>query len=230
MSVLILKNVSHEGPGTIGDFLTSSGVPFSVVDLSRGESIPDPSGFDTLIIMGGPMSVHDHGIYQYINKEVDLTREFVQKGKKVFGVCLGAQIMAKALGAEVYKGSEQEIGWYDIELTPEGLKDPLMRELAGTDDHGNILSRFPVFHLHGETFTIPEGALRLASSDLFPNQAFRYGNNAYAFQFHIEVTKDMIRDWLKREKVDMEKVEHDTDRYYDQYSGRARRFFKNFFG
>jgi len=228
MSVLILKNVSHEGPGTIGDFLSSSGVPFSVVDLSRGEDIPDLSGFDTLIMMGGPMSVHDHGIYQYINKEVDLAREFVQQGKKVFGVCLGAQIMAIAFGAKVYKGTEPEIGWYDIELTQEGLDDHLMRELAGTDNNGKVLSRFPVFHLHGETFDIPDGAVHLASSRLFPNQAFRYGSNAYAFQFHIEVTKDMVYDWLKNEGVDMANVKTDTERFFDGYSARAWRFYKAF--
>lgn len=229
MRVLILKNISHEGPGTIGDFLASASVPFSVVDLSQGQEIPDQSGFDTLIMMGGPMSVHDKGIYHYIDKEFDLARDFVEQGKKVFGVCLGAQIMAKALGAEVYKGTEPETGWYDIELTPEGLKDPLMRELAGTGGAEDVISRFPVFHLHGETFTIPAGAMRLASSDRFPNQAFRFGKNAYAFQFHIEVTKDMVYDWLKNEGVDMVNLKKETEMYFGEYSARALRFYHDFF-
>jgi len=229
MPVLILKNISHEGPGTIGDHLSARDIPFSVVDLARGEDIPVAAGFDTLVMMGGPMSVHDDGIYHYIKREIDLVGEFIREGKKVFGVCLGAQIMARAFGAEVYKGAEPEIGWYDIELTPEGSKDPLMMDLAGTNSNGELMSRFPVVHLHGETFDIPASCVRLASSLLFPNQAFRYGDNAYAFQFHIEVTKQMIFDWLKDEGVDMDRVREDTEALYDAYAARAYRFYEEFF-
>jgi GMP synthase-like glutamine amidotransferase len=137
--------------------------------------------------------------------------------------------MAKALGSRVYKGKEQEIGWYDIELTGEGITDLLMRKLAVHPHVGDLWKRFKVFHWHGETFDIPEGAVRLAGSELFPNQAFRYGNRAYAFQFHIEVTKEMIYDWLKAEDIDHDKLKTDTERLYEVYHARAWNFYEAFF-
>lgn len=229
MSVLICKNISAEGPGTIEDFLKAKGIPYTVVDLSKGEKIPDAKAFDTLIMMGGPMSVNEDDIYPYIKKEEELTRDFIAKNKNVLGICLGAQIMAKALGARVYKGGQKEIGWYDIEITSDGIADVLMRKLAVHPQVGDLWKRFKVFHWHGETFDIPEGAVRLAGSELFPNQAFRYGNRAYAFQFHIEVTKEMIYDWLKGENIDHNKLKTDTERLYDVYHGRANNFYQAFF-
>ena len=229
MSVLICKNIETEGPGTIGDFLESKGISRTIVDLSKGEDIPDTGGFDTLVMMGGPMSVNEDDIYPYIKKEEALVREFIADGKGVFGVCLGAQIMAKALGSRVYKGKEQEIGWHDIELTPDGIKDSLMRRLATHPGVGDLWKRFKVFHWHGETFDIPEGAVRLAGSELYPNQAFNYGSRAYAFQFHIEVTKEMVYDWLKVEDIDHQKLKTETEKIYEVYHGRAWNFYEEFF-
>ena len=197
--------------------------------MSKGEDIPDIKGFDTLLMMGGPMSVNEDDIYPYIKKEEKLVREFIADGKSVLGICLGAQIMAKALGSKVYKGKQKEIGWYDIELTSEGIADVLMRKLAVHPHVGDMWKRFKVFHWHGETFDIPEGAVRLAGSELFPNQAFRYGNRAYAFQFHIEVTKEMIYDWLKAEDIDQGKLKTDTERLYEVYHARAWNFYEAFF-
>lgn len=229
MSVLICKNISAEGPGTIEDFLRIKKIPYTIVDLSRGEEVPDTRAFDTLLMMGGPMSVNEDDIYPYIRKEEKLTREFIARNKSVLGICLGAQIMAKALGCRVYKGKEQEIGWHDIELTSEGIVDVLMRKLAVHPHVGDMWKRFKVFHWHGETFDIPEGAVRLAGSELFPNQAFRYGKNAYAFQFHIEVTKEMIYDWLKDEDIDHDRLKAETERLYEVYHGRAWNFYEAFF-
>ncbi|MBI5410203.1 MAG: type 1 glutamine amidotransferase [Nitrospirae bacterium] len=226
MSVLICKNIETEGPGTIENYLKMVEIPYRVVELSAGEGLPDPEDFDTLVMMGGPMSVNDD--VPYIRDEEKLVRDFASKGKKIFGVCLGAQIMAKALGARVYSGPQQEIGWYDIELTGDGLEDPLMRNMAMHPVVRDFWRRFKVFHWHGETFDIPVGAVRLASSQLYPNQAFRYGNNAYAFQFHIEVRDHMILEWLK-EAPDFQKIKKDTENYYEEYLGRAGNFYKVFF-
>ena len=222
MSVLILKNIASEGPGTIGDFLARKNKPFLIVDLSR-DSIPPADEFDTLIMLGGPMSVNDETQYPYLTREMKLAERFMKSGKKVFGVCLGAQLMAKALGARVFPGAVKEIGWYDIELKEAGLKDPLMAHLAPDG------KSCKVFHWHGETFDIPAGAERLAQSDLYPNQAFRYGEGAYAFQFHIEVGKEMIVDWLKDEPVDMATVRKETEAYYPDYAVRAENFYTAFF-
>ncbi len=229
MSVLILKNVPAEGPGTIEDFLREQGIPYLVVELEK-ENIPPAGDFDTLVMMGGPMSANEDDTYPFIKKEMELAREFVSKGKRVFGICLGAQIMARALGARVYSGPEKEIGWYDIELTDAGIRDPLMRKLAVHPRAGDFWKRFRVFHWHGETFDIPPGAVRLAQSALYPNQAFRFGNDAYAFQFHIEVKKEMIYAWLKDEPLDQNEVRRHTEAVHEDYAGRAMNFYRAFLG
>jgi GMP synthase (glutamine-hydrolysing) len=228
MSVLILKNISSEGPGTIEDHLRDNGIAYSTVDLAT-EKLPSAENADTLVIMGGPMSVNESDIYPYIKKEIELVRDFIQKDKKVFGICLGAQIMASALGAKVYLGPKKEIGWFDIELQQEGVRDSLMMKMAVHPKAGDFWKKFKVFHWHGETFDLPAGSVRLAKSELYPNQAFRFGKNAYAFQFHIEVRKEMVYDWLKDESVDMNRIVRDTEQYYEDYHQRAVNFYKAFF-
>jgi GMP synthase-like glutamine amidotransferase len=228
MAVLICKNIESEGPGTIEDYLKVTDISYQVVELSRGEKLPDPDDFDSLVIMGGPMSVNEDGIYPYIKEEEKLVKSFIARDEKILGICLGAQIMAKALGARVYAGPQKEIGWYNIELTGEGLEDPLMRSLAFHPVVKDFWRQFKVFHWHGETFDIPSGAVRLASSMLYPNQAFRYGAHAYAFQFHIEVRKEMILEWL-RDEPDFPRIKRDTETFYEEYAGRAGNFYKDFF-
>jgi len=227
MAVLICKNTETEGPGTIEDYLKIAKIPCHIVELSTGKGLPHDEDFDALIMMGGPMSVNDD-IYPYIREEEKLVRDFIKRGKKILGICLGAQIMAKALGAKVYAGAQKEIGWYNIELTGEGLEDPLMRSLAFHPEVKDFWRQFKVFHWHGETFDIPLGAVRLASSRLYPNQAFRFGIHAYAFQFHIEVRKEMILEWLRDER-DFQTIKKDTETFYEEYTGRAKNFYKDFF-
>ncbi|HET6514226.1 MAG TPA: type 1 glutamine amidotransferase [Thermodesulfovibrionales bacterium] len=229
MSVLILKNTPAEGPGTIEDFLREHGYRYSVVDLQE-DPVPDAANFNTLVMMGGPMSVNEEDRYPYITEEILTVRDFVSSRRRVFGVCLGAQIMAKALGARVYVGPRKEIGWYDLELTEEGKDDPVMKKLSPQSVTGESLKTFRVFQWHGETFDIPAGAVRLARSELYPHQAFRYGTMAYAFQFHIEVRKEMIYEWLKDEPVDMRGIREETERLFDGYLERTRSFYKAFFG
>jgi GMP synthase (glutamine-hydrolysing) len=228
MAVLICKNIESEGPGTIEDYLKAGEVPYHIVDLSSGEKLPDPDIFNSLVIMGGPMSVNEDDIYPYIGEEENLVKDFIAKDKKILGICLGAQIMAKALGARVYAGPQKEIGWYNIELTGEGLEDPLIRCLAFHPAVKDFWRQFKVFHWHGETFDIPSGAIRLASSRLYPNQAFRFGIHAYAFQFHIEVRKEMILEWLRDERG-FQTIKEDTETFYEEYTGRAKNFYKDFF-
>ncbi|MCK5512488.1 MAG: type 1 glutamine amidotransferase [Thermodesulfovibrionia bacterium] len=229
MSALICKNIEAEGPGTIEDYLERENIAYKIVDLSMGENIPDPDSFDTLILMGGPMSANEGEMYPYLKEEEKLVRSFLSQEKKILGICLGAQIMAKTLGAKVYFGSEKEIGWYDIELTGGGLKDPYMRKLALHSEVKDFWKKFKVFHWHGETFNIPEGAVRLASSELYPNQAFRYGDKAYAFQFHIEVSKEMIYDWFRNNTEKFNSLKSETEKLYDVFHRRAVRFYDVFF-
>jgi GMP synthase (glutamine-hydrolysing) len=226
MSVLIFKNISSEGPGTIGDYLDQKGLPYDIVDLYKGEPLPDATSYDTLIMLGGPMSINDD--IAYIRREEELVRKFTAAGKKMLGVCLGAQIMAKALGAKVYKGPEPEVGWLDISLSDEGSSDTLLMKLASDPDKGHICRTFKVFHWHGETFDIPVGATRLAFSDIYPNQAFRYGSG-YAFQFHIEASEQIIYDWMSGEQINMNVLREKTTRHYDTYRRRADAFYDIFF-
>jgi GMP synthase-like glutamine amidotransferase len=228
MTVLILKNTPGEGPGTIEDFLIGHNIRYSIIDLSS-EEIPAKDDFDVLVILGGPMSANDADKIPYIKKEIELVTAFSGKGKKVLGICLGAQIMARAFGAKVYPGTEKEIGWYDIEIDPSDCKDRLLGVLAQDPQTREFQAGIKVFQWHGETFDIPEGAVRIAKSQLYPNQAFRYGEKAYAFQFHIEVREETIYEWLKDEAVDMATLKRDTGLFFEKYHQRALNFYRDFF-
>ncbi|MBM4136769.1 MAG: type 1 glutamine amidotransferase [Nitrospira sp.] len=228
MAVLILKNISTEGPGTIGNFLKKEDIPFSIVELDSGETPPLLEKFDTLVVMGGPMGIYEMDKYPHIMIASRTIREAINRDMKVLGICLGSQMIAHCLGAEVYPGPEKEIGWYHIELTGEGLKDTLMRKLAIHPRVGDFWRKFKVFHWHGDFFDIPPGVVVLASSKLYKNQAFRYGDTVYGFQFHIEITKDMLLEWF-RNSHEMHHVMGETEKIYEEYTGRAMNFYKAFF-
>lgn len=225
MKVLILKNISTEGPGTIGEYFAESGISSASVELGDGETPPALDGFDAVVMMGGPMGVYEMDGYPHLTAGSRLLREAINRSIKVLGVCLGAQMIAHCLGASVFKGHKEEIGWHRIELTGDGMRDPRMRCLAMHPVVGDFWKSFMVFHWHGDTFDIPIGAARLAGSKLYENQAFRYGDNVYALQFHIEVTRDMVGGWLGKDAVKGKEIE----RYFEELAGRARNFYKSFF-
>ncbi|MBF0457538.1 MAG: type 1 glutamine amidotransferase [Nitrospirae bacterium] len=221
MPVLIIRNIDSEGPGTIEDYLIEKSVSYKIVDITR-ETAPETDGYDTLVIMGGPMSVNDAD--DYLRQEEAIVKRFIGKGQKVLGICLGSQMIAKALGARVYKGPAPEIGWYSIAASGAGMADPAFSKLAV-----KATPYLTVFHWHGETFDLPEGAVRLASNTLYPNQAFKYGNTVYALQFHMEVNREMVYGWMKNESMDMAKLKAETEELYPSYSGRAYAFYEEFF-
>ncbi len=146
--------------------------------------VPSVSG---LIVMGGPMGVYEQDRYPFLKRELDYIGKVIAAKKPVLGICLGSQLIAHALGARVYPNKKKEIGWYRVHLTAEGKKDPLMKGGANAPR---------VFQWHGDTFDLPKGARRLASSSLCKNQAFRFGNNVYGLQYHLEVDGAMVQDWL----------------------------------
>ena len=185
--ILIFKHVPFEGPGTLIEPLKALGIKYREVNLYEGGAPKNLEGCGGLIIMGGPMNVYDEDEFPFLKDEDRLIKEALTKRLPMIGVCLGAQLMAKAAGAMVTKGKKKEIGWYPLHLTEAAKTDPAFNALP---------NEVEVFQWHGDTFDIPKGAVRLASSELFPNQAFRIGDNAYAFQFHIEVTSDIIKYWI----------------------------------
>ena len=226
MNVLIIQNVTSEGPGTIEDYLRTTNLPFTCIDLERGQSLPDIAPFSHVIILGGPMAVYEMARTPYLRDEALFIEKAVQAHKHVLGVCLGAQMLAHVLGARVYSGGAKEIGWYEVDVTDEGMKDPCMAMLAV--ENKQIAQ---VFQWHGDTFDLPQGAVRLASSHLYPNQAFRYGDRVYALQFHIEVTPGIVNGWLRNEQgVDFPLIDKRSQEIYGPYRTRAQGFYLRFFG
>ncbi len=225
MNILIIKNIAGEGPGTIEEHLRAEKLPYSIINLKKGEDAPPISAFTHLVIMGGPMAVYEMEKYPFLKDEALLIERAVKANKHVLGVCLGAQMVAHALGARVYAGGQQEIGWYEVALTDDGMRDPCVSQLAYDGKKSA-----QVFQWHGDTFDLPVGAVHLASSGLYPNQAFRYSDRVYALQFHVEVTPVIVLDWLKNEKgIDLNKVSAESTRLYDAYRIRAMNFYKGFF-
>ncbi|MEE8450831.1 MAG: gamma-glutamyl-gamma-aminobutyrate hydrolase family protein [Thermoguttaceae bacterium] len=190
--ILVLQHVPHETLGTIETALTEAGLPWEYLKLFRGiPRQPDISQSAGMVVLGGPMNVDQTDEFPFLAAEIDWIREAVDRGLPVLGVCLGSQLLAKALGAAVRPSPVKEIGWYPLQLTPEAQEDRLLTRCTRDQT---------VFQWHGDTFDLPAGAVLLARSELCENQAFRYGENAYAFQFHIEVTARMIDRWLDQEE------------------------------
>lgn len=228
MSVLIIKNVISEGPGTIEEFLRMKKKPFRIVELGEGEKAPSLDRFQTLIVLGGPMGVYEMEKYPHLSSASRIIREAINRDMNILGICLGAQMIAHCLGAEVYPGATQEIGWSHIELTGDGLKDPLMRKLAVHPMVKDFWRRFKVFQLHGDTFDLPMNTAHIARSDLYAHQAFRFAKSVYGLQFHIEVTKGMLSEWVK-EISGKEHILEETEKIFDEYEGRAIQFYRAFF-
>jgi len=187
--ILVIQHVPHEGLGTFGDAIKRTGGSITFVDSTKaGVRWPAADAFDALVVMGGPQSVYEQARYPYLASEIQLLKSALKAKKPILGICLGAQLLAAALGAKVTKNPQKEIGWYPLMREPGADDDPLCEPFGQTET---------VFQWHGDTFSLPKGAARLFSSPLCDEQAFRYGENAYGFQFHVEVTAAMIRAWLR---------------------------------
>jgi GMP synthase (glutamine-hydrolysing) len=183
--------VAHEGPGTIARVLADRGIDVTVVRLDQGAPLPAADGIDGLVVMGGPMGVHDDVAHPWLAGERGLIGEAVGAGLPVLGVCLGAQQLAAALGAEVTTGPGSEVGPGSVELTPDGRRDPVF----GPEYRGLSGTSVPCVHWHQDTFALPEGAVHLAGTRAFPHQAFRVGRRAYGLQFHVEVDDGLAAAW-----------------------------------
>jgi GMP synthase (glutamine-hydrolysing) len=187
----IIQHVAHEGPGLVADELQRAGLPFSVVRLDLGDRVPEVGAISGLVVMGGPMGVNDSDDHPWLPAERELLAAAAAAGKPVLGVCLGAQQLAMALGAEVTTGDAPEIGLGRVELTGPGRQDPVV----GPEYGGLATTTIPCVHWHQDTFAIPDGAVHLAASPRFPNQAFRWGDRAYGLQFHVEVDGALASAW-----------------------------------
>jgi len=186
--ILIIKHINIEGPGTLGEFLRETKRKTKIVELNNNGILPSLDECEAVISLGGPMNVYEEEKYPFLKDEHNFLCEAVEREIPILGICLGAQLLAKACQAKVNKAKHKEIGWYDVELSSDGRRDPLF---AGLPEQLNV------FQWHEDTFDIPAGAVRLAESSAHLNQAFRFGKNAYGLQFHIEVTPPIIESWIK---------------------------------
>ncbi|NQU39710.1 MAG: gamma-glutamyl-gamma-aminobutyrate hydrolase family protein [Lentisphaerae bacterium] len=173
-----IQHVPFEGLGSMAPWLEGAGYAVTRTRLFAGESLPALDGIDLLIVMGGPMGVNEEGAYPWLIEEKRFVGEAIRTGVPVLGVCLGAQLMASALGARVYPNAVKEIGWFPVEGVPTG----------GDANAFAFPSSTEVFHWHGETFDLPEGAVHLAGNAACRNQAFQMGRSAIGLQFHLETT------------------------------------------
>lgn len=198
LPLLALRHIECEGPGLITEVAAARGAEIRVADMP-GEMPhwPEPADYSALILLGGPMSVYDTQRYGWLKEEVRLLRRCMDANLPILGICLGAQLLAAACGAEVYPGGKKEIGWGEVRLRPSAHRDPVFEGLPG---------RLNVFHWHGDTFDLPPSSRHLAASELFPHQAFRAGDRWYGLQFHLEVTEGMPQAWANEYVAELERT------------------------
>lgn len=182
MRIHVLQHVLFEGPAAIAEWAETHGHDLTTTHRYAGEALPDFEEFDFLVVLGGPMNIHDDADHAWLPNERAFIRAAIESGKIVLGICLGAQLIAHALGARVYAGPEKEIGWYQISLT-EAAQDGLFIGYA---------PRFSALHWHGDTFDLPADATHLARSAAYENQAFLWGDRVLALQFHLEATGESV--------------------------------------
>lgn len=218
MKVLIIMHDAAEGPGTLEDYLGTAGAEMVLARLYAGDRLPDPSEVDAAVSLGGPMNVYEENLYPFLMEETDFLARAVRRDLPVLGVCLGAQMIAKACGAAVTRAPVKEAGFGEVALTAAGRKDAAFAGLP---------EKLRVFHWHEDTFAIPAGGTLLASSPECAHQAFRV-RNALGLQFHVEITPAMLEDWFlySREKY------HYINRFKEiemDLVFEAQRIFYNFF-
>jgi GMP synthase-like glutamine amidotransferase len=182
MRIHYTQHVLFEGPAAVADWAAERGYSIAGSHVYRGDPLPCIDAFDMLVSFGGPMSANDEYEHVWIAAEMQRIREAIAAGKAVLGICLGAQLIAKSLGASVYPASEKEIGWFPVRRV----------DWEGIDFAQTLPAQFTPLHWHGETFDLPEGAVRLAETEVCPNQAFAIGSRVVGLQFHIEATPESV--------------------------------------
>ena len=183
-SAVAIRHVPFEDAGTLAPMLEAAGYDLAYIEAWRGDFAAARTA-DLLIILGGPIGAYEEDLYPFLTAELTLISNRLAADRPTLGLCLGAQLMARALGAAAYAGSGKEIGWSPLILTDEGAASPLA-----------ALRDVPVLHWHGDTFDLPEGCTLLASTPLYRQQAFARGHNLLALQFHPEVTGEALEAWF----------------------------------
>jgi len=191
--IAIFRHLECEGPGYFASFLDQQDIPHQLIRIDQHDVVPsDIQAYSALVFMGGPMSVNDD--LPWITQELQLIRQAARVDMPVLGHCLGGQLIAKALGGKVEANAHKEIGWHTVRRAENACADDWLHELP---------EQFEVFHWHGETFSIPDGADQILSSRFCQNQAFAIGNTL-ALQCHVEMTVAMVKEWVSQYKNELQ--------------------------
>jgi len=186
--LLVFQHVAVEPLGTLDALIRARGHRIRFHNFERHpHAEPQVDRYRGLIVLGGPMNVEDQDRRPHLKTELRAIERALEQGKPVLGICLGAQLLAHVLGAPVQRHSQAEMGWYDVHMSTEGRRDPVL---------GAAGERLPVFQWHSYSYDLPSGATHLARTETCEQQAFRFGSNAYGFQFHLEADVDVIERWL----------------------------------
>lgn len=205
MNVHFLQNVSFESPGYLKHLVKKAGHTLSCTHLYKSSDLPDINDFELLVIMGGPMNIYEDAKYPFLSKEKKYIERAISAGKKVLGICLGAQLIADVLGAKVTRNRVKEIGWYPVERSDNIKINDILKVIP---------EKFLPMHWHGDTFEIPVGAERIGMSAACPNQGFIYDDHVIGLQFHLEVTAESLRDLVincRDELVDGEFIQKENE-------------------
>ena len=209
MRIQYLQHVAFEGLGSMEAWLLAHGHQLGCTHLFANAALPSQSSFDALIIMGGPMGVYDEDTLPWLVTEKQFIRDTVRTGKRVLGICLGAQLLAEVLGGRVVKNAYREIGWWPVTRRADCASSALAAAFPAEAD---------VFHWHSDTFTLPEGALLLASSSGCRQQGFVWNEQVLALQFHLETTLQDAQSWLAQDTDEL-----DGSRYVQDAAGMLAR-------
>ncbi len=208
MRVLVVQNYDGAGLGQIEPVLTEAGHSIDLRHPYNGDALPaDASEHNALIVLGGEQNALADAEFAYFPHLLDLIRGFGDKDKAVLGICLGSQLVARAYGGENILDRPMEFGWQEVRLTDEGQRDPVL-STAG--------NAFPIFHWHRDTFTLPEGAVHMASSDMTQNQAYRIGRAVYGTQFHFEADTRLVKQWNAQLADEIEDIAPGWDKAFPQ--------------
>ncbi len=188
MRIHYIQHVEFENPAGMLDYFKNKNYIISSTKLYLGQELPSPGTFDLLVVMGGPMGVSDEKEFPWLSNEKKFIKKTIESGKPVIGVCLGAQLIAEVLGAEVSRNRFREIGWFPVKKS-DHLKDSVFDSI--------LPEEFDAFHWHGDTFTIPEGAIPIGSTEACANQGFILNEKILALQFHLETTYESAAALIK---------------------------------
>jgi GMP synthase (glutamine-hydrolysing) len=221
-TAIAIRHIAFEDAGTLAPVLNHRGIALRYLEAGVDDLAPALDA-DVLVVLGGPIGIYEIDRYPFIKNELATIEAALKKGVPIIGICLGCQALAAVLAARVYPGKQKELGWDEMSLTKEGKASPL-----GAIDGVRVLN------WHGDTFDLPVGATRLASSEITPNQAFTYGPKVLALQFHVELPQRDMERWLightlelATSKVDLGKRRADTARYAPAANAASARLFND---